>query len=107
MNAPHYLRFARALALVSGTLAGCAEAHAPESDAATPPLDAPIAVDAPIGIDAPMVDAGFDAAGLGCGDCVCYFAGDAGPGALDCVAIGLEATCCYDIGPLPPPDLPA
>jgi hypothetical protein len=82
---PHYLRFARALALVSGLagFGGCADSH--ERD------------------DAGRSDAAAPAdAGLVCDDCECRFGADGGPGAPpEC-----DIECCAVIGPLHPPDLP-
>jgi hypothetical protein len=93
---PHYLRFARALALVSGIAApGCATHHeiTPTTDAA--PTDSAVA-DA--GTDAPPTDP--------CSRCDCVFGGDTPPPPTSCEAMG-TAYCCYAIGPLLPPELPA
>lgn len=106
MQAPHYLRFARALALVSGVASACAcsQSHGGD-DASVAPVDAPAIPDAPpVAVDAPLV---FVDAGNVCDICRCYlFEPDAGDGAPDCTAIGAW-DCCPIEGPLPPPDLPA
>lgn len=89
-SAPHYLRFAAALAMVSG-LSGCALDHTRETDAGPPPDTGPLA------------DAGHDAPDT-CDTCVCVYGGDTPPPPNSCEALGLSA-CCYILGPLPPPDL--
>jgi hypothetical protein len=109
MTTPHYLRFAQALALVSG-LAGvtaCADSHAP--DDAGMESDGSVVADSGAR-DAGRRDAGHDAgtpdAGFTCDMCGCWFGVDAGPGSLpDCDSTG-HFECCAAIGPLFPPDLP-
>lgn len=110
---PRYLRFARALALVSGIAApmsGCSLAHqvddvgtrdgghdrdaGPQNDAA--PLPDVFVSDA--GSDAPYVDP--------CLSCECVFGGDLPPPPTSCEALGTPE-CCYAVGPLNPPELPA
>ena len=86
--APHYLRFARAVALVSLTTApGCYASHLrPES---VP--------------DAALADAGPpDTAPPTCASCNC----NVRVGPTSCDALGLS-TCCLTLGPLPPPNLAA
>lgn len=86
--APHYLRFARAVALVSVAAAtpGCYASH-------LRPEDQP---------DAAMADAGApDTGGNACSTCDCNLRG---PGSCD--ARGLFM-CCATLGPLSPPDLAA
>lgn len=102
-SAPHYLRVARALALVGGmsALGGCYSATSPEVEG-----DAGARRDA-----APIADAGRDAghdAGWvdACSSCVCEGWVDGGPDATGCESSG-HWECCAAIGPLFPPDLPA
>jgi hypothetical protein len=90
--APHYLRFAQALALVSGIAAPACSSHhvlEPSSDAST--SDAP-----------PLADAGTDP----CATCECVFGGDMPDPPESCAARG-ALWCCGVIGPLAPPELPA
>ena len=115
MTTPHYVRFARSLALLGGLGAmGCPESTT-ATDAAMPPSpdafsagdafsaeDAPVALadafsaeDAPVALadafsadDAPQLsDAGSDA------------------GMPDCFTVPGAEVCCAAIGPLMPPDL--
>jgi hypothetical protein len=92
---PHYVRFARALAL-AGSLAGasgCYQSNGPEAE---PDAGPPVA-DAMPGEDA----------GLTCADCACAFpGGDLSDAGRTCDSIGLWG-CCVAVGPLAPPDLPA
>lgn len=120
MAAPHYLRFARALALVS--TAACSETHAPGDDAGPSPVDAYVALDAPatvhdsgptfVDVGLPLEDAGGDAGtevadgGLQCGDCACREFPVDGASLPNCYDVGLDV-CCLAVGPLSPPDLPA
>ncbi len=94
---PHFLRFARALALVSGTLApiasGCAMQHQSDDTGTTPDTSV-----ADAGTDAPYVDP--------CASCDCVFGGDTPPPPNSCEAMGTPE-CCYAVGPLAPPELPA
>ncbi len=123
MDTPHYVRFARSLALLGGlgaTAAGCyGTSGAP--DAAVGPMqdaysadDAPLArVDAYSAVDAPIAasDApATDDANL-CATCVCvggFYPEDAAgadAGGPDCYTIPGAEICCAAIGPLFPPDL--
>lgn len=91
---PRYLRFARALALVSGIAAplssGCALQHGVTPDTGRV---------ADAGTDAPSVDP--------CSTCDCVFGSDGVPDPPNsCAAMGLYS-CCYAVGPLSPPELPA
>jgi len=133
LSTPHYVRFARSLALLGGLGAmGCPESTT-ASDAAMPPSpdafsaeDAPVVlVDASSAEDARgSTDAAFvrpdalsaeDApqlsdAGNVCDRCVCSGFGpaeDAGAdaGAPDCLTVPGAEVCCAAIGPLMPPDL--
>jgi hypothetical protein len=85
MTRDHYVRFARALALLGATsTVGCYQAHEIPTDGG------PVTVN-----DAGPVDSGpFD-----CRSCTC--------GALptQCSMEG-HPECCFRTGPLPPPDLP-
>jgi hypothetical protein len=111
---PHYVRFARSLALLGlgATALGCGGADAPPDAAAA--LDAPSST-----TDAPslMADAStttedasvpLDAFDV-CGTCSCVFptAEDAGTdaGVLDCNTVEGGAACCAAVGPLFPPEL--
>ena len=124
MSTPHYVRFARSLALLGGLGAmGCPESNT-GNDAATPPspdafsiADAPVAPgeDAPVALadafsaeDAPVpTDDAFDI----CTSCVCtgFAPDDAGidAGAPDCLSVPGAEICCAAVGPLLPPDLAA
>ncbi len=110
MNDPHYVRFARALALL-GTLGGpigCGTATGPANDTGATPPDA-AAADAARAIDSatPLADAGGDIdAFFDCTTCTCGLtAGDAG---LPFCPGDRVVTCgCAAVGPLFPPDLPA
>ncbi len=97
---PHYLRFARALALVStvGSAAGCHAVHERPGDAP----DAAVA-DARQGPDAVVVDAGPPDTGDRCDQCDCYTSNGPLP---NCSTVGYWE-CCAVVGPLAPPDLPA
>lgn len=82
-RAPHYLAFARALALVSAAAApGCYQAHERPTDAG-PPVDG-----------GPLADAEFS-----CSSCVCSGA------ETTCGTLG-HLECCFRTGPIAPPDLP-
>lgn len=134
MTTPRYLRFARALALcsslaalpacpstTSGTDAGD-EPDVPSTGTDAPVTDAPIATDTPEGTDAPIAtDGGTDEdaseladagevqdAGDACSTCVCFGPGgdDADAGRPGCETVGLDS-CCFAVGPLSPPELPA
>lgn len=95
-ESPRFLRFAQALALVSGIAAPACSMHhvtPPGGDAggdAAPLADA--------GPDAPFVDR--------CAACECIFGGDTPPPPTSCEARGTPE-CCYAVGPLAPPDLRA
>lgn len=135
MTTPRYLRFAQALALCSGlaTVPACPSSTMMGTDSGPPGTDAPaVEMDAPSGEDAPiaMTDApstGDDAPSTGddapsvlpdapvavgdagdlCPTCQCFAVDDAGPDGLpNCDTVGL-ASCCFAVGPLSPPDLPA
>lgn len=91
--APHYLRFARAVALVSvtATSPGCYASHVRIGDA--PDAASP---------DAALADAGPpDAGGDPCATCACDYTGH---DPASCEAQG-HWQCCATLGPLPPPDL--
>ncbi len=132
MTTPHYVRFARSLALLGGLGAmGCPESTT-ATDAAMPPSpdafsagdafsaeDAPVALadafsaeDAPVALadafsadDAPQLSD----AGNVCDRCVCtgFAPDDAGSdaGMPDCFTVPGAEVCCAAIGPLMPPDL--
>jgi hypothetical protein len=91
---PHYLRFARALAFVSGLAApGCYETHArsASTDAASDPGR----------------DGGRDVGGDPCDLCYCPDFDDP-DGRPACSWEDPETSiCCPVVGPLSPPDLPA
>lgn len=100
---PRYLRFAQALALVSGLAApGCALDHTRGDDTGPLPdggTDAFVAdAGSDTGVDAPYIDP--------CSRCECVFGGDMPPPPGSCEAAGTPE-CCYLVGPLSPPDLPA
>lgn len=135
MTLPHYVRFARSLALLGlGATAACGGTTNTPDDAATmadafSSMDAPMATsdapaattDAPVvaldapstGEDAPIASAddanvpadAFDV----CATCSCSFPTpfDAGTdaGLPDCNTVAGGAVCCAAIGPLLPPDL--
>ena len=87
MSAPHYLRFARAIALVSAVASpGCYLAHERTADAG--PIDAYVP-------DVP--DEGPCARPL---PCTCPTLGNEG------TCGGAFAACCPIVGPLAPPSLP-
>ena len=110
---PHFLRFARALALGTGVgaaAAGCYMAHEvePRADAGRP-RDAPVLADASTpgdtGVDAPIaLDTGLDARVHTCETCSCSWSGI--DGGETCETVGLW-DCCISVGPLAPPDLAA
>lgn len=134
MDTPHYVRFARSLALLGGlgaTAVGCyGTSGAPDAaasidadnwnEAAVPTQDAYSADDAPLArvdaysaVDAPIAasDApATDDANL-CATCVCvggFYPEDAAgadAGGPDCYTIPGAEICCAAIGPLFPPDL--
>jgi hypothetical protein len=86
----HYLRFARALALVSlATAPGCYLAHERPTDAGPQP-DAFVADTGPVNT---------------CSTCMCAGNGPMPP-PDSCEGRGLWQ-CCATLGPLAPPDLPA
>lgn len=104
---PHFLRFARALALVSGIAAplasGCAMQHETDDTGSTP--DASVA-DTSVA-DTSVADAGNDAPYVDpCASCDCVFGGDEPPPPNSCEAMGTPE-CCYAVGPLAPPELAA
>jgi hypothetical protein len=81
---PHFLTFARALALVSAAAApGCYQAHERATDSGPTPDAGPVA------------DARFD-----CTSCAC------GGTTVTCESLG-HNECCFRTGPIPPPDLAA
>ncbi len=126
---PHYLRFARSLALVHGALVGgslvvgCGTTNTP-ADAFTPPSpdafvssddafvspsdDAFVATDSPIVMADDTGTVPNDAYDM-CAACICIGPGgggggdDAGP--PDCNTVPGSEICCAAIGPLSPPDL--
>lgn len=131
---PHYVRFARSLALLGlGATAACGGTTNTPDDAAAAPdafasidarsgvddapigtTDAPIAMtDAPSTTDAPIAmtdDANVPADAFDvCASCTCTFPtpDDAGTdaGLPDCNTVAGGAICCAAIGPLFPPDL--
>lgn len=112
LDTPHYVRFARSLALLGGLgttalgAVGCYGTSEPPDDAAT--QDAYSAVDAPVATNdaaVPTVDADL------CATCVCvggFYPEDAAgadAGGPDCYTIPGAEICCAAIGPLFPPDL--
>lgn len=110
MDTPHYLRFARSLALLGGigaAAAGCASTNTPGEDAASTTVDAASAPDAFASIDdaGPVPDDAFDI----CATCLCtgFTPDDAGidAGVPSCETLAGAAVCCAAIGPLSPPDL--
>jgi hypothetical protein len=116
MQTPHYLRVARALALVSG-LAGAAGCYASHETGDTSLPDASLADAGRRDAgrrdagprDAGPRDAGPRDGGDPCTTCGCYsvFGNDGGPGGPpECFEVGLDF-CCPVVGPLSPPDLPA
>jgi hypothetical protein len=133
MTTPRYLRFARALALCSSlaTLPACPSAMTgtdagDEPDVPSSGTDAPVATDTPVATDAPegedapaMTDGGGEAdvgeladagepqdAGDACSTCACFGLGEVDAGLPGCETVGLDS-CCFAVGPLAPPDLPA
>ncbi len=132
-RAPHYVRVARALALLTG-LAGLPAC----SDRADPMLPGDLGVDANVVADAggdggptidaggdtdagPLADAGGDvdagptadagvendAGGNRCATCVCSaMVPGVDAGTASCESLGY-VECCPAVGPLFPPDLPA
>lgn len=108
MTEPHYVRFARALALAStlGGVAGCGTSTTlPENDAATG-ADAATVDDA-----ATLADAGSDAgsdvdAFFDCATCTCGLTAD-DAGLPFCPSEQIVTCNCAAVGPLSPPNLPA
>lgn len=85
---PHYLRFAQAIALVSGALTpGCYASHVRSADAP----DAAMA-------DAPMADTGPVSP---CATCDC----NRGPATPNSCETQGHFECCAALGPLAPPEL--
>ncbi|MDQ3034364.1 MAG: hypothetical protein M3Y87_18295 [Myxococcota bacterium] len=117
---PHYVRVARALALVTGLagLPACAVSTTLGTDSGPGEADSgPMLADS--GSDTDSGATGDDAGTVAdagsqpdagtvhtCATCTCTFGVDAGP-VVSCEGVGLETTCCAAIGPLFPPDLPA
>ena len=88
---PHFLTFARALALVSVASApGCYQAHVRATDGGPVPDTGPVA------------DAGNDAAPFDCASCMC-----GGPVPETSYMTLGHNECCFRTGPIPPPDLAA
>ncbi len=108
MTQPHYLRFARSVALVSGlgcAAAGCGTATSPPGDAGSTLADTggggtDTGTPAP-DTGTPVADAGFD-----CTTCTCGLTAD-DAGLPFCSGDAILACNCAAIGPLFPPDLPA
>lgn len=101
MTEPHYLRFARSLALVSSlgcASFGCGTAMAPPTDAGSSGTDV-----GSTGTDTgtPMADAGPD-----CTSCTCGLTAD-DAGLPFCAGDLIIACNCAAVGPLAPPDLAA
>lgn len=102
------IKFVKALVVASG-LAGVASGCG-RVGPIDPPTDAGqiTVADAGNSVDAGSTDAGrFDAgvdAGLTCPQCDCGDIPDGGGGRPSCNSVGL-ASCCFAVGPLPPPDL--
>lgn len=97
MTEPHYVRFARALALVTAFGApGCGTATTlPEGDSGAPNDAATIA------------DSGADAgASFDCTTCTCGLTAD-DAGVPFCTGDAVITCGCAAVGPLAPPDLPA
>lgn len=122
---PHYLRFARALAFVSGLAgAGCGAAVAPLGDAEPDSATDVVTVADADRVDAGPVDASpVDDAGEAdgdladavspdsgrqnaCTDCSCNFGGDTADSGLPACPTGPPHYCCAAVGPVAPPDLP-
>ena len=125
---PHYVRFARSLALLGGLGAlgaGCGASTNTPDDAFTPSTpdastasndayvspsdDAFVAAnDAPIVISDDTGAAPTDAYDM-CAACVCLGAGGGGggedAGRPDCYTVPGSEVCCVAVGPLTPPDL--
>lgn len=110
---PHFLRFARALALVSGMAApmasGCAMQHETDDTGSSPDTgslsDTGSVSDTGGASDTSVADAGSDAPEP-CSVCECVFGGDGPPPPNSCEALGTPE-CCFAVGPLAPPELPA
>jgi hypothetical protein len=99
---PHYLRFARAVALV-GSIGGvgCGMATTPDADTGPGSPDAAATGDAGTDAAVATVDANQPDAYRDCSTCSCgLIADDAGLPSCDPV-------CCVAVGPLAPPDLAA
>ncbi len=126
---PHYLRVARALALITGlagVAVGCAGDHSATgtdgSVADASDVDSSMGGDSGAGdgggTDAgPAGDAGNDDAGatdggaiadggVDCDACVCFFNVDVDAGLPMCEGDAVLECGCAVIGPLSPPDLP-
>lgn len=110
MTEPHYVRFARALALAStlGGVAGCgASTTLPESDAAAGNDAASVSDAATLDDAAIVADAGSDVdAFFDCTTCTCGLTAD-DAGVPFCSGQATLTCGCAAVGPLAPPDLPA
>lgn len=113
MAHPHYLRFARSLALVSGlgcAAAGCGLATTPSGDAGGSATDTGGgATDTGTVVADAGTDAGNDTgadAGFDCTTCTCGLTAD-DAGVPFCSGDAIILCNCAAVGPLSPPDLPA
>ena len=112
MPTPHYLRFARTLALVGGLAGatGCATSHTregePRPDASISVRDGAVFRPDAARPDAARADAATPDSGHTCATCECESFGGDDPDIIGCEEVGLW-DCCVAIGPLFPPDLPA
>lgn len=101
MEAPHFLRFARALALGTTVTvaAGCASSTSPDGSADV------------ASADSTAMDSTTPADVNPCSTCECVGlvppdASAADSGRASCESLGL-VSCCAAVGPLPPPELSA
>lgn len=118
LSPPHYLRFVRALALVSGLAATSCSATVVSPDAHPDGMDTQDIASAD-GMSPDTIDTQDVASTDGmppdtinpCSQCVCPMdrpdAGSVDAGLPNCFDHSFTQHCCAAIGPLPPPDLPA
>jgi hypothetical protein len=100
MNTPHFLRFARSIALGAGVLvAGCGSSTSP--DASSPDVSSPS--------DVSQMDSAAPSDANACASCYCTGLVppdaqiDSGNTLPECT--GPLTACCAAVGPLPPPEL--
>jgi hypothetical protein len=98
MTEPHYVRVARALALLGalGTAPGCGLASTPPQGDAAAANDADTMADASSDVDA----------AIDCTTCTCGLTAD-DAGVPFCSGQATLSCGCAAVGPLAPPDLPA